>query len=371
MSEGRIRVLVLIGQLELGGSERQLLLTMKHLDRARFEPHVAVLNRGASHAQHEVLREMGVPVWTAPEGKRGPHRRLAWLYPLCRRLRPRVLHSWTAYTNPYAVIAGRAARVPRVIGSLRGTASALPSAGWPGLLVGAFLRGADRLVVNADALREEATGAGTPPGRIVVIPNGVEVDTEAQPADLAPLGVPAGAPVVLQIGNLRTVKNHGLFIRAMARVRREMPEAVGMIVGGESPSEPTVRAELEALDAEINGGVVFAGFRRDVSALLRRANVLTLTSHSEGMPNVVLEAMAMGVPVVAVRVGGVAELVVDGVSGETVEPGAEADLAAVIAALLADPTRASKMGEVGRKRAAPHGAAQRAEQFATLYEGFA
>lgn len=187
----------------------------------------------------------------------------------------------------------------------------------------------------------------------------------ADPAALSPdrpaaavraeLGTPEGAPVLLYLGSLTPEKRLDRMLAWVAGASREHP-GLRLWVVGEGP----LRGDLERLAAEhgLGGAVAFAGARERVGDFLAAADLLVLSSDTEGMPGAVIEAAAAGVPAVATAVGGVAECVEDGLTGLLVDPATgpagdptgEAAGAAAISALLADPARRRAMGEAARRR---------------------
>ena len=365
------RAVHLINHLGRGGSERQLFLTVSHLDPTLWESHVIVFNPSHHLVYDDGLRAKGIHIWTMPKEYQGIRRRLPWVTRILRRLRPQVAHSWTVHDNAYAAVAGRLAGVPVRWGSLRGspTTPALEALSAPVRYL--TFRGVQRLVVNCEDLARQGAAAGIPREMILVLPNSVELPSPyPPPASLADLGINDGEPVVGSVGNLRLVKNHEMFVRAMAEVCRRQPKARGLIAGQPLDSEPAygakIREEIHRL--ALQDHLLLAGFRSDVPALLRRLAVVCLTSHSEGMPNAVLEAMAAGRPVVAVRVGGVPELVEDGANGLLVEPGDHQAMAEAVLRLLASPETAEAMGQEGRRRAEQrHGCPATARRLSELY----
>jgi glycosyltransferase involved in cell wall biosynthesis len=150
------------------------------------------------------------------------------------------------------------------------------------------------------------------------------------------------------VAKLSPVKGHRHFLEAAASVSRAYGD-VRFLVVGDGPER--ARLERTAGELGISGKVRFLGVRDDVPAVLKLMDVLVLSSLSEGSPNVVLEGMASGVPIVGTRVGGVPELVEDGVSGLLVDPGDVPAMSNAVLALLTDPDRARAMGEKGRTRA--------------------
>jgi len=367
----RLTAVHLINHLGRGGSERQLFLTVTHMDPTRWKNHVVVFNPSRELVYDEALKEKGVEIWPMPAEVRGIRRRLFWLTRLLRKLEAQVVHSWTVHDNAYAALAGRLAGTPVRWGSLRGSLAtpALEALSRPVRLL--TFRGVQRVVANCDSLGRQLEAEGIPAHRTLVLPNCVELpDPYPPPALLAELGIGEEEPLVGSIGNLRQVKNHEMFVRAMAELQPRHPEARGLIVGQPLASEPAyetkIQQEIQRLGLEEK--LLLTGFRSDVTPLLRRLAVVCLTSHSEGMPNAVLEAMAAGRPVVAVRVGGVPELVQDGVTGLLVEPGDHRGMAKAVASLLDSPREAEAMGRAGRLRAEEHHSCEKAaRQLSKLY----
>lgn len=370
---GQLRLLYLTGELGHGGSERQLYLLLKYLDPARCRATVVVFNPTPYPVLNDALREAGVEVIELPAEVRGIRKRLMYLRRLCRQLRPHVIHSWTIHDNAYAAVAGWLGGVPLRWGSLRGSLHSQAIQALPAIYRFICLRGVQRLLVNSQALRDQLLDAGLGGSRVAVLPNGVELPPpDLRPADLSGLGIDARAPVVGIVGNLRRVKNQQLFVQAMAEVIRHHPDARGVIVGQPLPSEPDLQAELQAeIDGlGLHGQVLLAGFRDNVPALLQRFDVLALTSHSEGQPNAILEAMAAGTPVVATSVGGIPELLSNGKTGRLVPAGDADALAHAVDGLLQDPDAARRLGAAGRAQVQEkHACEVAAAQLERLYRG--
>ncbi|HEU5300098.1 MAG TPA: glycosyltransferase, partial [bacterium] len=161
------------------------------------------------------------------------------------------------------------------------------------------------------------------------------------------LGIPAGVPVVGMIGRLVPDKDPVGFVAAARAVAGVLPEARFLVVG-DGPLRPRVQ---EAVEREgLAGVVIMTGERPDIPELLATMDVVVLTSRWEGMPMVVLEAMASARPVVAPRLGGLTEVIEDGVTGRLTPPGDERAIAEAVIALLRDAPARRRMGEQGRAR---------------------
>jgi glycosyltransferase involved in cell wall biosynthesis len=339
-------VLVLQNRFLIGGQERQTVLHVATMDRASWEPVVACLKREGEHLAD--LARLSVPV-EALEVRRMASPVLAWhAARLALRLRAEriaVVHAQDFFSDVLGALAAGLAGVPCVVTRVD-LAHALDAV--RRRVLAAVSRAATSVVVNALCIRDLCLRDGVAPERVAVVRNGVDLatfDAEAArpPADGAIAG---GGRWVVHVANMHhPVKGQGDLLVAMRDVLREVPEARLALIG-----EGERRALLERLAREL--GIAeqcrFLGARRDVPALLSRSALAVSASHAEGISNAILEAMASRRPVVATAVGGTPEVVKDGQSGFLVPPGAPAQLAARIVALLRHPQRARRMGEVGR-----------------------
>lgn len=197
---------------------------------------------------------------------------------------------------------------------------------------------------------------GFPKRKLRRIYNGIDAARYASSANghlRRELGLPAAAPVVGMVANLRPSKGHEYFIRAARQVAAAVPEARFVAAGD---THPRLIGPIRRLLAEMNleERFVFLGFRSDVADLLAAIDVFVLPSTSEGFPLATLEAMAAGKPLVATRTGGTDEIVVDGETGYLVPPADAGALAARILDLLNDPARAAAFGRRGRERVYRH-----------------
>jgi glycosyltransferase involved in cell wall biosynthesis len=341
--DGRTRVLYVINDLARAGAETQLVALACALPPARYEVRVVVLKARNDFA--EALAAAAIPVVALHRGGPADVRVVLRLAREVRRFRPHVLHSFLFPANLLAAVVGRAARVPRIVVSQRSSYDATLSLGWRRIARRGH-RLAHRVVVNSRAALAEEIAAGAPPGLLVHVPNAA-LPAAASPATEDASGVPAG-PFVLSVGQLDAHKGHRVLLAAWPEVVRARP-GTRLVLVGDGPCRSALEEQARALG--VASSVDFAGFRAGARAFLSACRILVQPSFTEGMPNAVLEAMSAGRPVVASRVGGLPELVIDGVTGLLVPAGDAPALAAAMVALLDDPARADRLGAAGAARA--------------------
>jgi len=333
------RLVFLLQDLTFGGTQRQTLELARRLNPARFQPEIWVLAAGEHLTP--LARRHGISVIRLGRRKRvGP----AALARLGRRLLnqpPDVLMPLTVVPNIWGRVLGRLAQMPLIIGNCRGGGA--PREQYEGRLWPL----AHHILCNSQAIQRVLTDScGVPAARLTTIPNGVDTDY------FQPLAAPApGPPRILSIARMVPEKDHDTLLAAFYHAAQAYPEAELWLVG-DGPRLDAVKALARRL---LPGGQVkFLPPREDLRPLLHQASFLVLSSQTEALPNVVLEAMAAGLPVVATRVGGVPELVESGRTGWLVNPGDAPGLAAALSQALADSEARQAMGRAGRERAVEH-----------------
>lgn len=215
-------------------------------------------------------------------------------------------------------------------------------------------RRADAAVAVSDAVaRRLAELSGLPHRAIHVIRNGVDVEHfgrssgERRSAVRAALAAGPDDPLVLVSAVLRDGKGHDVLLRSLPAVRARVPTA-RLLVAGDGEREAALRSQARTLGDGMADAVRFLGHRTDIPDLLAACDLVVLPSVAEALPTALIEAAAAGRPVVATRVGGIPEVVVDGVSGLLVPPRDPAALADAIATLLLDRARARLYGTAAR-----------------------
>ncbi len=344
----KIRVAYVIGSLDLGGAERQLLGVASRLDRERFEPRIYCLSHLG--AQAGGARLAGVPVSALGLGPLPLARWVHWVVGL-RRLfrseRPDLVHAFMFPSYSLAALAAAGAKLVLVAG-VRSVGVGREGR-WPfSMLDRAGLERAAGVFVNAQAVR--AALCRRHPGvssKVDVLPNGIdpcEYRASDRGAIRSELGFPPDARVVLMVANFHAYKGHTDALQAIGRLRKRVPTVV-LVLAGSGPQETRLRRVAGALGLE--KAVLFLGERLDVPRLLGAADVVLLASREEGMPNAVLEALAAARPVVATRAGGVPELLSEGVTGLLVEPGDIAGMVDALERVLTDAPLSRRLSEAG------------------------
>lgn len=345
-SNSRVRIAFCITDLDPGGAERSLVQLVTRLDRNRWEP--AVFCLAARGVLADELEAAGIPVvclgargWTSSGAMYRLVREL-------RRFRPVLLQTFLFHANLAGRIAGALAGVGTIVSGIRvaekRSRTFLRLDRWTNWLV------STNICVSEAVADFSISVARLSPKKTVVIPNGVDVArfANAQPADLAQFGIPSGSPVLLTIGRLDRQKGLDDLLETAALVVARHPRVHFLLVG-KGPERPHLEQAIR--EKGLAERVHLAGWHSDIPELLAAGTALVLSSLWEGLPNVILEAMAAGLPVVATRVEGVAELVVEGRTGLIVAPHAPQELAAAIEKLLADPSFAKELGQSGQTRA--------------------
>jgi glycosyltransferase involved in cell wall biosynthesis len=348
LEDKRLRVLMLVDSLLPGGAERLVATLATRLDRTRFRTAVCVSRTMPKHSPLiDDLRAARVPILSLDRSSRRSLR--AW-WPLVRYLRRErvdILHSHMFGSSVWGAALATALRVPVLVAHEQGFT-------FDGQRLRPFLdrelvaRAADALVVVSD--EDERTMrkvARVPPRKLRLVRNGVVVPAPSGNDVRAELGIHADAEVVGAIAVLRPEKALDVLVEAAALLAREFPRLRVLIAGG-GPEETRLRSLVR--DRDLGGTVSLLGLRSDVPDVLAALDVVVLSSDREGTPLALMEAMGAGKPIVATRVGGVPDLVEDGVHGLLVPPRDPRALADAVARLLRDPRLRSRLGDRARER---------------------
>lgn len=342
------RVFYLITELDIGGAEKALYELVTRLDRSRFEPVVGCLSGHGPIG--EWLQQKDVPVLHM--GMRGCWDLPAWLR-LRRALRetkPHVLHTFLFHANLAGRIAAIGMRLEKVISSVR-----VEEPRRLHLWLERLTRGLVDVVtcVSESARQYTHTHTRMPMSKLVAVPNGIDLEQPRLTVVAPPeeWRLPDGVPVIGVVGRLHEQKDPLLMLRAAQRVIAEADDAI-FVFAGDGPLLERCRAEAKRLG--IDRQVRWLGWQPDIRPLLVRMDLLASSAKWEGMPNVVLEAMAYSRTVVATDVGGTGEIVADGETGFVVPWNNEMLLSRRIVELLKDNDLRRRLGAAGVERIKQH-----------------
>jgi glycosyltransferase involved in cell wall biosynthesis len=367
-----MRVLHIITRLDVGGSTENTVISATRMPRTEFtcsliSGHTADPPPGVA----ESLSRAGVPWIQVPHLRRSVHPiadcgALWGLWRLMRTMQPDIVHTHSSKAGFLGRLAARIAGVPHIVHTPHG--HIFEGYFSPGrtraftALERLAARWTDRIITLSD---EEARdhlrhGIGRPE-QFVTIPSGVDLDG-VQAA--SPVRLVTGGPVIGAVARLVPVKGLHYLIDAAPDILRRYPDARFLLVG-DGEMRPALKAQARSLG--LADRIVFTGFREDVPSVIAGTDIVVLPSVNEGMGRVLVMAMALGKPIVATRVGGVAELLQNGEAGLLVPPRDAAALAEAILTLLQDPVRALALGQAGRRLAPRYSAEAMLDALARVY----
>lgn len=311
----------------------------------------------------------GAPLVSIPD--RGP---FDWhivpaLLAVCRRERVAIYHGHDYKTNFLGLVLRRFHRM-RLVTTMHGWVETTRRSRWYRRLDEWCLPWYERVIGVSDDLVAAAARCGVPESRRVLVENGIDAADftrrQSVPAAKAALGLPPAGYLIGAVGRLSPEKGFDILLHAV-RLLLARGLDVRLIIVGEGGERP----KLEALARElgIDGRVSLAGWRADARGHFEAFDAFALSSHREGLPNVLLEALALEVPVVATAVNGVPRVIEDGVSGRLVPPGDPAGLAAGLAEVLTHPPLAAAFRAAGRATVeGRYSFAARMKKLALLYD---
>lgn len=355
-----VRVMIVIHGLETGGAEMMVLHLARELSRAGHPVRVVSLH-GDETDVAGLMRRAGVDVVALNKAGGPDPRTVLRLRAQMRDFSPAVVHTHLPvleYVLPAARLYGRRVRIIHTVHNLarEETRHRVLRA----VNRRAFSHGVVPVALNEEVRSSICREYALPASAVPVVGNGIDLDAFRGPQRRGPRG--AGARL-LCVARLAPAKNHALLLRTVARLR-ESGRDVSLTLVGDGP----LRGALEerARELGISQRVRFAGRRTDTPAFYRDCDLFVLLSDYEGMPMSIIEAMASGLPVVATRAGGVAELVDDGVNGALVEADAAA-AAEAIAAICDDPALYARLSDGAVRTSSHYSAEAMMEKYVDLY----
>ena len=346
--DSRVKVLWLIKGLDSGGAEKLLTTAIPYIDRNTFDYEVAYClpqNNGLA----KEFKRADIPVYClnlkTSFDPRGPYR----LFRLLRDRRPQILHIHLPYTGILGRVIGRLAGMRGIVYTESSVVEMYhPFTRFLNLLTYPLDR--STIAVSEEVQRsitKHRIASQTKP--LVIYPgvdsgHGMASDEQPEKAREA-LGIPANHKVVGNVANIRPEKGHEYLVRAAKIVLDSCPDVTFVVVGGERTKGDISRLEELTERLGIRERVIFTGSRQDVLDIMRSFDLFVLSSLYEGLPVALLEAMSVGKPAVAPTVGGIPEVIEDGLNGFLVQPRDPEKLAEKILEILQDHVLRSKMSQ--------------------------
>jgi glycosyltransferase involved in cell wall biosynthesis len=351
-----MRVVLVIDDLRIAGAQRVIVQEARALHPRRAVFHVVALAADPDPSFTFELRTLGVTVSHVPgRGLRDVHRASA-LAGLIRRVRPDLVHTHLTYANILGTLAARLAGRP-CVATIHNVDSnqrrfAAPKRWLEGLVL---RRWATRIAIVAEGTRAGvARNFGVPPDHLVALPNAIDPGTVSLPAQFDrthmrhALGLCRGESLLCTVGRLDPSKGQAEFLRALAHLRARDPMyPFRAVIVGDGPQKDRLQRLLENLG--LADRVQLLGVRRDVAEIVAASDVFVLASLNEGLSQALLEAMALGTPVVATDVGGTGDAVVAGRTGWLVPAEDPIGLATAIVQVLGDRRQATTRAAAARQ----------------------
>lgn len=350
-----VTVVYLTDKLAYGGTPLQIVELALHLDRARFRPYLIALSQ-IEAALRERLEQSNIQMECLEQANwvRVNALPAAWkLYRSLRRLAPEIVHAFLTTGNVLGAVLGTLARVPVIVSSHRDLG------GFDGKWITRMNFWTDRhlatsVTANSLAVREAlAQRSNAPAETIRLLYNGIDLKKiETANRGLAKrqeLGLPPNALAIGVIANIRVAKGHQYLLEAFNRIAPHVPQACLLICGFAGDHDLMKTLQRLAAAGGAAGRVRFMNSRNDIPEMLHALDVVVSPSLSEGFSNAILEAMAAGKPVIATRVGGSPEQIIDGVTGLLVPPQDAGAIAQALLRLLRSPGLRREMGTAAQR----------------------
>jgi glycosyltransferase involved in cell wall biosynthesis len=364
MTPNPVPVLHIITRLIVGGAQENTMYTAALLDKSLFQVEViSGPQTGSEGSLIEEVRGHGISLTILPDMLRqvNPLHDLRALFQIARRLRAgnfTIVHTHSSKAGILGRLAARMAGVPIIVHTIHGWSfhnHMSPLARWTYIVLERWCASfTDALIVVAQPDIQKGLQASIGrPEQYHMIRSAIPLE-DFNPSQhdrktiRQELGLPPNVPVLGNVGRFSEQKNPLEWVRVAGRVGRQLPECRFLLVGDGS-LRPHVEAKLKG--EGLGERTIITGLRRDVPRLLSAMDVFLLTSLWEGLPRVIPQSLAMGIPVVAGRAGGIIDVITDGQNGYLCDPGDLDGLTSRCLELLKNPALRATMGERGRELA--------------------
>ena len=343
-------VTFIIGQLILGGAEKQLYLLVRELHQRGWKVSVITLHGGHDDYWEGPIRELGVPLCEVTTTFR--LRAIIKMIAFVKKHPTQIIHSWSSFTGLYAVVAAFFTGTPFCIGSQRSTEQYTVRT--LGFILYWFSYCCFKGITVNSRFGLQELQKRWPRKEIRYIPNGLdfenitEVSKKSERKSLREqFGIPDAMQVVGAVGLMVQAKRFDLLIESV-RIIQQNGMNYGLLIIGDGPLKLQLYTKAEKLLQK--GTCFFPGFIRDAQKYMSMFDVFCLTSDYEGTPNVIMEALVGGLPVISTNVGDVSEIIENGVTGVILPSNNPEVIARSIQELLSNPEGAEKIAKAGKEK---------------------
>jgi glycosyltransferase involved in cell wall biosynthesis len=338
---------------EIGGPGKTILESYRAIDHTRFRLHLGVFRSVTDDEDTpflEAAKAIGMPIHEIRAS--GPYDpSLIWRFlALVREKRFDIVHAHEVSSNVITYLMSAMHRVP-IVSTAHGWIGNSPK---QRLMIGLdkrILRRFDRVIAVSEKMQRDLIDARVPAPKITLLHNAIVLEKYRRTAESGALdaliGRPLSRPVLVSIGRLSPEKGHADLIDALAIVAAR-GRHISTVLAGDGPARADLVERIRA--AGLEAWVHLPGYVSQPARLLQDADLMVLPSHTEGLPNAALEALAMEVPVLATNVGGTPEVVIDGLTGKLVPARSPKSLADAIVNFLDDPATWRRWALEGRRR---------------------
>jgi glycosyltransferase involved in cell wall biosynthesis len=352
-----LRILDLRDTHEVGGPGKTIIESFRAFDHDRFSLHLGVFRGPGDPADTpflEAARAVGMPIHEVRANSPYDPRQIWQLASMVRDQQFDIVHAHEAVSDVLTYAMSLVHRVP-IVSTAHGWIANSRKGRIMVDLDKRVLSRFDRVIAVSGKLRQDLLDAGVPASRVTLLHNAIVLEkyrrTDGAGALESLVGKTLPGPVMVSIGRLSPEKGHADLIDALAIVAGR-GRHVATVLAGDGPSREDLEQRIRA--AGLLDWVYLPGYINQPARLLQDADLMVLPSHTEGLPNAALEALAMEVPVLATRVGGTPEVVTDGETGRLVPPRAPQEMADAILDYLNDPSKWKRWALRGRQMVEAH-----------------
>ena len=329
-------LVLILEEINFGGAQRQMIELLRHVDRKLFTPEIWTLRAGDELLDMAIQYDIIVHILCPNDAELVPLHAIKALWKELYKRRPPIIHCHTTFPNIWGRILGRLLRIPVIIGSIRSKRNIRKQKerySWP----------LSHLhICNANSLYEDLLAEGLKPHRLYNIVNGVDIERFKPAVD----GL-CKKPHIITVGRLVKEKNLETFFTAFKFVCQHVPDAHLHMVGDGYLMDMLLKLVVEM---GIDKNITFHGAQADIRPFVHNARLFGFSSVDEGTPNAILEAMAMGLPIVSTNVDGIPAMVEHGKHGYLFDAYDSKAMGEYMLEVLTTDNLAEDMGDAARKR---------------------